>query len=245
MPIYALDGNETRFPDPNDAEPDGLLAVGGELTATRVLSAYRAGVFPWPIPGAPLTWFSPDPRMVLDFENLRVTRSLRKTLRRAGFRVTFDDAFSEVMEACATVPRDGQQGSWITDGMRRAYGELHAHGWAHSVEVWQDERLVGGLYGVSIGRMFCGESMFHRATDASKVAFVSLARRLEATGFAFLDCQLHTPHLESLGAKTVPRAAFLRRLSRAVDAPSRRGNWPNSLAENGEENGVAYEGKPR
>ncbi len=224
MPIYALHSAPV-FPDPNDAEPDGLLALGGDLNPARVLRAYTRGIFPWPIPGAPLAWFSPDPRMLLHFPNLRVSRSLRKRLRDGDYRVTIDTAFDGVIDACSTMPRAGQQGTWITSDMVAAYRRLHTMGYAHSVECWQGDTLVGGLYGVSVGGMFCGESMFHTATDASKVAFVSLARQLQAWGFHFLDCQLHTPHLESLGAATVPRTEFLEQLAEAQTVETKRGPW--------------------
>jgi leucyl/phenylalanyl-tRNA--protein transferase len=228
MTIYALP-EEPVFPDPREAEPDGLIAVGGDLSARRVLTAYACGIFPWPIEGLPLTWFSPDPRMVLRRGGLRVTRSLRKTLRSGRFAVTMDGAFAEVMEACAELPRAGQRGTWITPEIRRAYGELHALGYAHSVEVWRGGVLVGGLYGVSIGGMFCGESMFHRERDASKVAFAVLATQLEAWGFTLLDCQVPTPHLASLGAEEVSREVYLEAVEAALEVPGRRGRWALEL----------------
>ena len=214
MAIHLLD-HRIAFPDPREATEDGVLALGGDLDPRRIVAAYARGIFPWPVSGM-LAWFSPDPRMVLQWPNLRVSRSLRKVLRDGAFTVTFDQAFERVIAACATIERVGQPGTWITRGMREAYAELHDLGFAHSVEVWRGRELVGGLYGVSIGTMFCGESMFHHATDASKVAFVTLARQLEAWGFAFLDCQLHTDHLASLGAQTMPRDAFLAALAEAV-----------------------------
>lgn len=226
MPIYALN-DQPIFPPPSEAEPDGLLALGGDLRPVRVLAAYAQGIFPWPVPGAPLAWFSPDPRMVLQWDCLRVTRSLRRSLRR--FDVTMDTAFEDVVAECAGSPRPGQSGTWITSEMRAAYGELHALGFAHSVEVWEAGELVGGLYGVSLGGMFCGESMFSRRTDASKVAFVNLARQLEAWEFEFLDCQLHTAHLERLGAAEIEREGFLRRLAAAIERPTRRGTWELTL----------------
>lgn len=230
MPIYALN-EEPVFPDPSDAEPDGLLAVGGDLAPRRVLTAYALGIFPWPIGDMPLAWFSPPDRMILDFANLRVSRSLRKSLRRGGFSITMDQAFSEVMAACSSTPRSKETGTWITDDMLRSYARIHEIGFAHSVEVWREGELVGGLYGISIGAMFCGESMFHRVTDASKVAFVGLARQLDAWGFHFLDCQLHTPHLESLGASEIPREDFKERLAGAIWKETRRGRWAFELEQ--------------
>lgn len=224
MTVFRLNQSHL-FPDPRMAEPTGLLAVGGDLSPKRLLSAYARGVFPWPVEGLPLTWFSPDPRMVMEVDGARVSRSLRKRLRRQEFRLTMDTVFDEVIDACSSVPRSGELGTWITDEIRDAYAALHEIGYAHSVEVWKDDELVGGLYGVSLGDVFCGESMFHRATDASKVAFVSLAEQLTRWNFSLIDCQLHTPHLESLGAYTVPRSEFLARLSEGVERPSRAGKW--------------------
>ncbi|MFT4703743.1 MAG: leucyl/phenylalanyl-tRNA--protein transferase [Bradymonadia bacterium] len=224
MPIYALT-DEIEFPDPRNAEEHGIVAVGGDLTVERLLLAYTMGIFPWPIKGLPLTWFSPDPRMVLDLSQLRVSRSLRRSLRR-GWTVTLDRAFELVMEACSNIPRGEEEGTWITPEMTHAYAELHRRGFAHSVEVWDVEgQLIGGAYGISLGNMFCGESMFHRETDASKVAFVTLARQLEAWGFEFLDCQLHTDHLESLGACEISRDDYLGRLDASLGQPTRPGPW--------------------
>ena len=224
MPIYAL-SDEPVFPDPEEAEPDGLLAVGGDLSPRRVLTAYALGIFPWPIGDMPLTWFAPPERMILRFPELKVSRSLRRTIRKAGFRVTMDQAFAEVMAACAVAPRSQEAGTWITTEMQAAYAQIHQMGFGHSIEIWLDDELVGGLYGISIGGMFCGESMFHRRPDASKVAFVALVRQLAEWDFGFLDCQLHTPHLESLGATLVERAEFTSLLREAVWASTRRGPW--------------------
>lgn len=231
MPIYALP-EAYVFPDPNDAEVDGILAVGGDLSPQRLVLAYSVGVFPWPIADMPLAWFSPDPRMLLDFADLRLTRSLRRSLRRP-WRRTIDRDFRSVIRACSAVTRKGETGTWITEDMIAAYERLHELGFAHSVEVWgEDDRLIGGLYGVSIGDVFVGESMFHHARDASKVAFATLAAHLATQDFAFLDCQLHTPHLERLGAQEWPRRAYLDRLSAAVTQPTRRGQWtlPGALS---------------
>ncbi|MFO7647918.1 MULTISPECIES: leucyl/phenylalanyl-tRNA--protein transferase [Halomonas] len=189
-------------------DPDGLLAAGGDLSPAWLLAAYRRGIFPWYSDDQPILWWSPDPRMVLFPEALRVRRSLAKRLRNAGFRVTADRAFDAVVEACAG-PRDGQPGTWITDEMREAYGRLHALGAAHSVEVWREDRLAGGLYGVALGPVFFGESMFSREPDASKVALVRLAGAMAAGGGRLIDCQMHTAHLASLGARDIARDAFI------------------------------------
>lgn len=226
MPLYMLD-DTPRFPPAAHAEDDldGLLAIGGDLRPERLLQAYASGIFPWPSEEVPLAWFSPNPRMLLEWDELRVTRSLRRSLRRP-WRRTMDEAFGEVIRACSAIPRTHESGTWINDDIVEAYERLHALGFAHSVEVWDEEgALIGGLYGVSIGRVFCGESMFHRAADASKVAFAVLARQLERWEFAFLDCQLYTPHLARLGATTWDRADYLARLAEVVRAPSRRGRW--------------------
>ena len=194
-------------------EPNGLLAAGADLSAARLLEAYRRGIFPWFNEDEPVLWWSPDPRMVLFVDEVRVSRSLRKVLRDDTFRVTFDQAFEDVMRGCAA-PRDGQDGTWITEDMLDAYTGLAVSGAAHSVEVWQDDTLVGGLYGVSIGRMFYGESMFSRVSNASKVALVSLAWQLGRWQFEVIDCQMSTPHLASLGARDVPREQFLEHVDR-------------------------------
>lgn len=225
MPVFALP-SEFIFPDPRLAEDSGLLAIGGDLQLERILLAYQHGIFPWPIEGAPLAWFSPDPRMVLEPGAERVTRSLRQRMRRAGWRVTADRAFEAVVDACATVPRGAEAGTWITDELRAAWSKLHRVGLAHSIEVWDGSDLIGGLYGIELGAMFCGESMFHRATDASKVAFVALARVAWARGHHFVDCQLHTDHLERLGARGIDRETYLERLEAAVAEPVRVGAWP-------------------
>ncbi|WP_310492605.1 leucyl/phenylalanyl-tRNA--protein transferase [Dechloromonas sp.] len=206
-------------------EMGGLLAVGGGLQPDRLLEAYRQGIFPWgTVDGLPL-WYSPDPRMVLFPEEFRLTRSLRKTLRARKFAVRFDTDFAGVMAACATTPREGQDGTWITPEMKEAYCRLHELGWAHSVESYEGDTLVGGLYGLAIGRMFYGESMFSRRTDASKVAFAHLVRYLVSNQLGMIDCQMHTDHLASLGAREIPRDAFLTRLSALTAAASSRTRW--------------------
>jgi leucyl/phenylalanyl-tRNA--protein transferase len=205
-------------------EPNGLLAAGGDLSIRRLLDAYRSGIFPWFSEGDPVLWWSPDPRMVLFPPELKVSRSLAKTLRRRRFRVTADLAFAEVVKACRA-PRPGQRGTWITEEMSAAYRRLHQAGHAHSVEAWLDDELAGGLYGVALGRAFFGESMFTRVTDASKVAFVALVRQLERWRFGLVDCQMNTPHLASLGAREIPREDFARRLASLVDYAPVPGPW--------------------
>jgi leucyl/phenylalanyl-tRNA--protein transferase len=196
-------------------DPNGLLAAGGDLSPERLIDAYSRGIFPWFGEDDPLLWWSPDPRMVLFTAELHVSRSLRKVLRSGRFTVTFDTAFRDVMRGCAE-PRDGQEGTWITPAMVHAYTQLSVLGYAHSAEAWVDGQLAGGLYGVSVGRMFFGESMFARQSDASKVAFVTLVAQLRRWGVPMIDCQMSTPHLASLGARDVPRAAFLADLPRLV-----------------------------
>lgn len=232
---------ETAFPAPERAlrEPNGLLCAGGDLSPQRLLAAYRAGIFPWFSAGDPILWWSPDPRMVLFPHEFRISRSLRRTLRSGRFEVRLDTAFAEVIRACAETPRPGQRGTWITQSMQDAYLQLFELGFAHSVETWNDERLVGGLYGIAIGRMFYGESMFSRTSDASKVAAAHLARHLVAEGFGMIDCQMNTPHLASLGAREIARADFLARLRQltATDPAPRR--WPAHAAGQPWSNNVA------
>lgn len=206
------------------ADPNGLLAAGGDLSVERLVEAYRHGIFPWFSDGQPILWWSPDPRMVLVPGELRVTRSLAKTLRNKTYEVRADTVFERVTAACAE-PRDRQGGTWITGEMSEAYAALHERGLAHSVETWIDGELAGGLYGVAIGRMFYGESMFTRARDASKIALVHLVRQLERWGFGMVDCQMYTQHLESMGARELPRTAFIRRLRELVNYPHEPGHW--------------------
>ena len=220
------DRKDLRFPPIESASPEGLLAVGGDLSSERLLEAYRRGIFPWYNPGQPILWWSPDPRAVLYPEKLRISRSLRKTLRRDHFRITFDRDFRAVMLACAA-PRlqNPGGGTWITDDMVEAYCRLHELGDAHSVETRLGDRLVGGLYGVALGGVFFGESMFSRVTDASKVALVALARTLQARGFRLIDCQLPTDHLARLGAEAMARNRFLAELDQALRGPDHPGAW--------------------
>jgi leucyl/phenylalanyl-tRNA--protein transferase len=193
-------------------EPNGLLAAGGDLSAARLLSAYRRGIFPWYSPGEPLLWWSPDPRMVLFPDELKISRSLAKALRNADYEVRLDTVFGDVVHGCASKPREGQAGTWITLEMQAAYCELHRLGYAHSVETWIDERLAGGLYGLAIGQAFYGESMFADSRDASKIALAHLCAHLKRRGFGIIDCQMETRHLASLGARPISRRDFAARL---------------------------------
>ena len=211
-----------RFPDPATAGEDGLVGIGADLEPATLVDAYRQGIFPWPHPGAPLPWFSPDPRGVIPLEGVTVSRSLRARLRRSGWETTVDRAFAAVLAGCADRRGDLREGgTWITPPMRVAYQRLHDLGHAHSLEVWAGAELVGGLYGVGVGGVFTGESMFHLASDASKVALVDLTARLTEAGGCLIDVQMVTPHLASLGARDLPRADFLDLLARARNDPVR------------------------
>jgi leucyl/phenylalanyl-tRNA--protein transferase len=223
MPVFRLD-ERLVFPPPELAE-DGLLAVGGDLSPERLLLAYSQGIFPWYEEGQPILWHSPDPRMVLDVDDLHVPGSLRKAMRRRRYRLALDTAFAEVVAACARAPRPGQDGTWITPDMRDAYVELHRLGYAHSAEAWRNDELVGGLYGVSLGAVFFGESMFARAPDASKEAFVALVEHLRGRGVRLVDCQVHTDHLARFGAEEWPRRRYLEALRSALRAPTLKGPW--------------------
>jgi leucyl/phenylalanyl-tRNA--protein transferase len=224
MPVYLLN-EELRFPPPELAEDEGVLAVGGDLRPERLVLAYSQGIFPWPMRDFPLLWFSPDPRFVLFVEEAHFSRSLKKTLRSGRYTVRADTRFDEVIAACADVPRPGQDGTWITPELERAYLEMHRLGFAHSIEAYEGDELVGGLYGVSLGRGFFGESMFAKAPDASKVAFATLIENLRAWGFPWIDCQVETQHLSRFGARHVPRSKFLRLLRTAIAEPTKRGPW--------------------
>ncbi|GAB4508909.1 MAG: leucyl/phenylalanyl-tRNA--protein transferase [Sulfuricaulis sp.] len=217
---------DLRFPPVELASPEGLLAVGGDLRAERLLEAYRHGIFPWYNPDQPILWWSPDPRAVLFPAKLHVSRSLRKTLRQKKYEVTLDTAFRDVIHHCAG-SRAGRlgHGTWITAEMIEAYCVLHERGLAHSVESWMDGKLVGGLYGVALGGAFFGESMFSRETDASKTAFVQLVRQLEIWGFVLVDCQLPSAHLSSMGAQEIRRSDFMERLEQALRQSGHPGRW--------------------
>ena len=211
-------------------EPNGLLCAGGDLTPQRLVQAYLNGIFPWYSPGEPILWWSPDPRMVLFPAEFHLSRSLRKTLRNRNYRVRLDTGFKAVIQACARTPRRDQPGTWITPEIQAAYCKLHELGYAHSVETWVDEKLVGGLYGIAIGKMFYGESMFTHATDASKIAIAHLVRFLQEKGFGMIDCQMNTPHLSSLGAREIPRRHFIDRLRILTAIPPLCGRWPEDAA---------------
>lgn len=217
---------DSPFPPLNSAltHPNGLLAVGGDLSPRRLIEAYRHGIFPWFNEGEPILWWSPDPRMVLFPGELKISRSLRKVLKKGGYEIRIDSAFAEVMQACAK-PRRERPGTWIHAEMISAYAALHEMGFAHSVEVWIGGELMGGLYGVALGRMFFGESMFSRASDASKIAFVHLVIQLERRGLRMIDCQMKTAHLASLGAREIPRKEFSQKLKELVNYPERVEKW--------------------
>ncbi len=224
MPIFRLDAR-LLFPKPELAEPDGLLAVGGDLSPRRLLLGYSIGVFPWYSDGQPILWHSPDPRFVLEAKRAHVPRSLEKRVRRGDYEIRWDTAFDDVVRACAETPRPNQSGTWIDTDMAVAYGRLHELGYAHSIEAWKDDELVGGLYGVSIGGVFFGESMFAHAPDASKVAFAALISRLVEWEIDLVDCQVRTEHLARFGADDWPRERFLEALQKALEAPTRKGSW--------------------
>jgi leucyl/phenylalanyl-tRNA--protein transferase len=232
--IYRL-SREPVFPDPARAEPDGLLAVGGDLSPERLLVAYAAGIFPWYGDDSPILWWSPDPRLVLEPARLHVPRSLGRTIRQGRYRVSADEAFERVIARCAARARPGQRATWITDDMFRAYVRLHDLGFAHSFEAWEGHDLAGGLYGVSLGAAFFGESMFADRADASKVAFVRAVEWLATRNVNLIDCQVRTEHLVRFGACEIPRGVFLRRLAAALRQPTRRGRWslegPDPAAE--------------
>lgn len=224
MPVFRI-SRPLVFPDPQlaEREPNGLLGVGGDLSPNRLLLAYRSGIFPWYSPGQPILWWSPDPRMVLYPNRLHVPRRLRQTLRAGAgkFAITLDRAFAEVVAGCANAPRPGAKelGTWITPEMQRAYTRLHDLGHAHSCEAWLGDRLVGGVYGVTIGRYFAAESMFYRQANASKAALVCLVEQLGRWGFPLIDCQMHTPHVARFGGEEIERSRFLREVSAAADQP--------------------------
>lgn len=229
-PYLLSNSNKTDFPDVELAlrEPDGLLAVGGDLSVERLIAAYQQGIFPWYSEGQPVLWWSPDPRMVLKPEDIKVSRSLAKTICKQNFKITFDQDFRNVISACSKprLEKGVQQGeTWILDEMIEAYVKLHEAGYAHSVECWQENKLVGGLYGVAIGKVFFGESMFSRISDASKIAFVFLSRQLQQWNFKLIDCQVYTSHLESLGASMMTRKQFLTLLQQYAINKSEHVKW--------------------
>jgi leucyl/phenylalanyl-tRNA--protein transferase len=224
MPVYQL-SEELVFPSPFLASKEGLLAIGGDLSLKRLLLAYSNGIFPWYSEGEPILWWSPDPRLVLYPNELKVSRSLKKVIKQDVFEVTMDRAFEEVITECARVRLENKEGTWIVEDMVRAYCCLHDSGFAHSIEAWQENSLAGGLYGVSLGKCFFGESMFTRITNASKVALVALVEYLKPLDFAFVDCQIATAHLARFGAREISRSRYLDELAGAVENPTLQGKW--------------------
>jgi leucyl/phenylalanyl-tRNA--protein transferase len=224
MPIFRL-SDDIVFPSPHLASKEGLLAVGGDLSLKRLLLAYSLGIFPWYSEGEPIMWWSPEPRLVLYPDEFRVSRSLKKILKKELFQVTIDRAFEAVIAECARVRLENQKGTWIVDDMVTAYCRLHEAGFAHSVETWMNRRLVGGLYGVSLGKCFFGESMFTRASNASKVAMVALVNFLAAFNFVLIDCQISTAHLRRFGAREISRSRYLDELHHALKSPTLKGKW--------------------
>lgn len=231
MPVFALD-DSFEFPDPRYADPEGLLAVGGDLDPRRLISAYALGIFPWFEEGSPLLWWSPDPRLILVPHEMKVTKSLKQSIRTQGFHFSSDKAFGQVIRHCASTPRQDGGGTWITGEMIQAYTKLHEMGVAHSIETWLGDTLVGGLYGVSLGRAFFGESMFFLVRDASKAALWTLCQFLEKIGFHFIDAQMHTEHLVKMGAKELKREDFLNQLDLALEYQGLIGKWTGIFEEN-------------
>ncbi len=230
MPVYQLT-DELAFPDPSLAEEDGLLAVGGDLSIDRLLLAYSHGIFPWYDEGSPILWWALNPRMVLFPDELKLSKSLKQKLNKADFNITFDGAFEQVIEHCSGVPRKNQQGTWITDEMKQAYVEMHKTGFAHSVECYFNNELAGGLYGISLGKVFFGESMFHFQTDASKIAFYSLVQQLKEWDFQIIDAQMETPLLKSFGAKLIPLEDYRNKLYQALEFNTKKGNWSKLIEQ--------------
>jgi len=207
-------GQEPVFPPIELASEEGILAIGGDLSPERLITAYTKGIFPWYNEGEPIVWYSPDPRMVLFPAKVKISKSMRKIIRDSVFTVTFNQNFKEVIGACKSISRKGQKGTWITDALEKAMIQLHQKGIAKSVEVWQNGQLAGGLYGVDLGNVFCGESMFSKVSNASKVAFIALAQKCEKENYSLIDCQVYNPHLESLGAEEIPRSVFKKYLKK-------------------------------
>lgn len=224
MPVFQL-SDKLIFPPPELSEDDGLLAVGGDLSEQRLLLAYSMGIFPWYSEGYPILWWSPDPRLVLRPDELKVSRSLRQVIKKGIYTVKMDTAFEEVIRNCAGLRRNGDDGTWLTVEMIEAYIRLHKAGYAHSIESWHEGELAGGLYGIALGGAFFGESMFTKKSNASKVAFVILVQQLTGWGFRIIDCQVTTPHLLSLGAREIPRAEFMTILKQALEMPTKTIKW--------------------
>ena len=228
-PVFLLN-DDVKFPPVHLARSDGLLAVGGDLSQKRLLLAYRMGIFPWFSHHEPILWWSPDPRLVLFPGELITSTRLQRTIRQGRFQITMDQAFGSVIRACATVPRKNNAGTWIVAEMIKAYCKLHECGYAHSVEAWYEGKLAGGAYGIALGRVFFGESMFMHVSNASKVAFVKLVEHLDANGFDMIDCQMTTRHLLHFGAREVPRSVFLDTLALSLSSPSVPGSWNSALS---------------
>ena len=224
MPVFLL-SDEIVFPSPYLASKEGLLAVGGDLSKNRLLTAYRMGIFPWFSDGEPILWWSPDPRLVLYPEKIKISKTLRKIIKKKMFHVTMDSAFTQVINQCAQVRLKNNQRTWIVKDMIDAYCELHESGFAHSVEAWHEGELVGGLYGISLGRCFFGESMFTRTSNASNVALIKLVEHLASLSFDLIDCQITTEHLIRFGAREIPRVRFLEQLEASLEVPTLQGKW--------------------
>ena len=227
--IYLLSKKEPGFPPLEESDENGLLAIGGDLGTERLKAAYSSGIFPWYQDGQPILWWSPDPRMVLYPDKLKVSHSLKQTIKSRRFQVTFDREFARVIDSCSQATRSGQDGTWITKEMKNAYIRLHKAGLAHSVETWLDGELAGGLYGVSLGGIFCGESMFHSQADASKVAFYYLVEKLKKWSFEIIDAQVFTSHLQSLGGELIDRKRYVEILNKALEKPGKPGLWNEEL----------------
>ena len=232
MPVFQL-SEDLVFPSPHLASKEGLLAVGGDLTHRRLLLAYSLGIFPWYSEGEPILWWSPDPRLVLYPNELKISKSLNKIIKKEIFRVTVDRAFERVINDCARVRLENREGTWIVDDMVNAYCDLHASGFAHSIEAWEGDRLAGGLYGVSLGKSFFGESMFTRVSNASKVAFVTLVKYLHSLDFTMIDCQITTGHLTRFGAREISRTRYLDQLAESLLSPTLKGTWSFESMEPG------------
>jgi leucyl/phenylalanyl-tRNA---protein transferase len=224
MPVE-ISRRSIEFPDPDEADESGLLAVGGDLSIERLKLAYSKGIFPWYEDGMPILWWTPDPRMVLFPGRMIISHSLKQSIKRKQFIITIDHAFEKVIKNCAKTPRKGEKGTWITREMRNAYIRLHEAGYAHSAEAWLDGELVGGLYGVALGKAFFGESMFHQVTNASKVAFYHLIEKLNKWNFEIIDAQVYTNHLESLGGEMIPRSQYMQILESALKVEDKKGSW--------------------
>jgi leucyl/phenylalanyl-tRNA--protein transferase len=226
MPVE-ISRRSNEFPDPDEADESGLLAIGGDLSIERLKAAYSKGIFPWYEEGMPILWWSPDPRMVLYPGKMIISHSLKQSIKKQQFRVTIDTAFEKVIKNCSITPRKGETGTWITRDMKNAYIRLHEAGFAHSAEAWLDGELVGGLYGVALGKAFFGESMFHHVTNASKVAFYTLVEKLSSWNFEIIDAQVYTNHLESLGGEMIPRNTYMQILENALLTEDTTGSWEN------------------